>query len=626
MIEKQNDKFSLRKYAAVGLCGVALGGVYMANTSGTAHAAEVTDANKTTQASQTAQKVENAIPDKDKNVIENKHFDQTVEYKNKENDQKLSQDNKQTVDIKGYNVKSQVSVNYHDATEDKDLATDTVNGYVGSKVNYDINKNLDLYKQHGYDVQSNNYKDGNYTKDAQKYNVNLTHRQEVKNKKVKTTTRTINYVDQNGQKIAPSTTQAVQFTYSGDLVDMVTGKVVKAGTWSGDQVFEAVKAPEINNYKFTGNADDLAAKTINHDSSDLVVNAVYQLVNNNGANANASANAGGASSSASSSASSNASSSASSSSSSSSDSTVKSGTVVTDPYTPTNKTISMPNSKIIDDLDSKTATVFYDVSVDGKLVKSGVSKDQAKATTHDVASPDIVGYHLVDSKQNTVKGATFGVDDKDTNKITTIYYAKDNKETGTSVTVNKTILNLVKYVTEDGTVVEKDTVEGADGDNIKVKAPDGYHFKDNKTPELKIDSKNPIHTVVVVKDAKSEATPDNNKSDNGSGDNTATNSATVNVPAKSNNNGSANVSAPATTPANTNGNNGVTVSDLGTTTQSTVSNPEPTQVAHVVREVKVGNHDDQDRLPQAGSANPLAAIAMGVASLFSGLGLLVKKH
>ena len=79
MIEKQNDKFSLRKYAAVGLCGVALGGVYMANTSGTAHAAEVTDANKTSQ-TQTAQNTANStIPDKDKNVIENKHFDQTVE-------------------------------------------------------------------------------------------------------------------------------------------------------------------------------------------------------------------------------------------------------------------------------------------------------------------------------------------------------------------------------------------------------------------------------------------------------------------------------------------------------------------------------------------------------------------
>ena len=181
---------------------------------------------------------------------------------------------------------------------------------------------------------------------------------------------------------------------------------------------------------------------------------------------------------------------------------------------------------------------------------------------------------------------------------------------------------MVKYVTEDGTEVKKDTVGGADGDNIKVKAPDGYHFKDNKTPELKIDSKNPVHTVVVVKDAKSEATPDSNKSDNGSNDNTATESATVNVPAKSGNNGSTNVA----TPANASGNNGVTVSDLGTTTSSNVSNPEPTQVAHIVREVKVGNHDDQDRLPQAGSANPLAAIAMGVASLFSGLGLLVKKH
>ena len=183
-------------------------------------------------------------------------------------------------------------------------------------------------------------------------------------------------------------------------------------------------------------------------------------------------------------------------------------------------------------------------------------------------------------------------------------------------------MNLVKYVTEDGTEVKKDTVEGADGDNIKVKAPDGYHFKDNKTPELKIDGKDPIHTVVVTKDDAKPATSDDNESDNGSSDNTATDSATVNVPAKSNNNGSANVA----TPASTNGNNGVTVSDLGTTTQSTVSNPEPTQVAHVVREVKVGNHDDQDRLPQAGGANPLAAIAMGVASLFSGLGLLVKKH
>ena len=59
--------------------------------------------------------------------------------------------------------------------------------------------------------------------------------------------------------------------------------------------------------------------------------------------------------------------------------------------------------------------------------------------------------------------------------------------------------NTVKYVDENGNVITTDEVSGKIGDKIPVALPDGYHFKDGKTPNLVISS-DAVQIVNIVKD------------------------------------------------------------------------------------------------------------------------------
>lgn len=87
----------------------------------------------------------------------------------------------------------------------------------------------------------------------------------------KTITRTINYIDGQGQSLRPSVIQTVTFTRT-KYTDAVTGEVTY-GNWSSDQSFEAVESPVLKGY--TADKTVIAAQTINGDSQDLSFTVKY---------------------------------------------------------------------------------------------------------------------------------------------------------------------------------------------------------------------------------------------------------------------------------------------------------------------------------------------------------------
>lgn len=97
----------------------------------------------------------------------------------------------------------------------------------------------------------------------------------------KDVTRTIKFVDENGNTVATSVTQTVHFTESG-VIDKVTGKWITPLTWSSDQSVAEVKVPEvINGYKVKSIDKDYTdltkvdSVTLKHGDSDYTVTVTY---------------------------------------------------------------------------------------------------------------------------------------------------------------------------------------------------------------------------------------------------------------------------------------------------------------------------------------------------------------
>ena len=140
--------------------------------------------------------------------------------------------------------------------------------------------------------------------------------------------------------------------------------------------------------------------------------------------------------------------------------------------------------------DKDIANIVKFVDGDGNEVSHTVVSGKT-GDKHNVKVPD--GYHT--KKQSHSVNVT--IDDQKTEQIFTVI--KDQSETGTPVTSDKDVLNVINYVDENGKTVKTDKVTGQDGDSITLSAPDGYHFV-GQTPVLKINSSTPVQVVEVVAD------------------------------------------------------------------------------------------------------------------------------
>ena len=95
----------------------------------------------------------------------------------------------------------------------------------------------------------------------------------------KDVTRTITYVDNNGNKLHDSVEQTAHFTGTG-VIDNVTGKWVTPITWNGNGDLSGQNTPVIDGYHVTsvsrdGDGNNVAKVTVNHGDSDYTVVVTY---------------------------------------------------------------------------------------------------------------------------------------------------------------------------------------------------------------------------------------------------------------------------------------------------------------------------------------------------------------
>ncbi len=203
-------------------------------------------------------------------------------------------------------------INYIDDTTGKTIASDSVTGNSGEKINYStVNKILNFTKQ-GYELVTDGYPaDSTFDNDDttdQNFTVHLKHRLTPVNPTDpqtpgapinpdepngpkwptstnynKTVNETISYVDQNGHTVAKQHTDSVNFTRTV-VVDNVNGEVITSGAgttaWTatnGDTTFDAVVSPVVQGY-VADKAQTAAVTGLNADSADVNETVKYTKV------------------------------------------------------------------------------------------------------------------------------------------------------------------------------------------------------------------------------------------------------------------------------------------------------------------------------------------------------------
>ncbi|MCC4347454.1 MucBP domain-containing protein [Limosilactobacillus reuteri] len=95
----------------------------------------------------------------------------------------------------------------------------------------------------------------------------------------KEVTRTIQYVDENGNTVSSSVEQPVNFTAQG-VLDKVTGQWITPLTWSGSQAVAGVKTPVVEGYHVVnvdrdGDGNNVAGVTLTHENDSYTVTVKY---------------------------------------------------------------------------------------------------------------------------------------------------------------------------------------------------------------------------------------------------------------------------------------------------------------------------------------------------------------
>ena len=112
------------------------------------------------------------------------------------------------------------------------------------------------------------------------------------------------------------------------------------------------------------------------------------------------------------------------------------------------------------------------------------------------------GYHVADGQLPTL---TISDGAK---SVQTVHVIKDQHNTDNPIVDHKDVLNIIKYIDENGNVVKTDTVTGHVGDPITITIPDGYHVAGGNIPILTIgDGAKSVQTVHVIKDQHNTDNP-----------------------------------------------------------------------------------------------------------------------
>lgn len=170
-------------------------------------------------------------------------------------------------------AEQKAQITFIDDTLDKVLTTQDANGKFGEVIVFDqLDETLAEYLDAGYTLVSNDFNGQSYkANDAENnYVVHLTHGiDDVSEDKI--ITRTINYVDNDGNVLKDPVTQTVTLTRSGSK-DKVTGEI----TWNDWSVgsYDAVKSPLIDGYN-EPNVLEVPQADVSSDDEDSVVNVVY---------------------------------------------------------------------------------------------------------------------------------------------------------------------------------------------------------------------------------------------------------------------------------------------------------------------------------------------------------------
>ncbi|WP_429971685.1 mucin-binding protein [Fructilactobacillus sp. Tb1] len=192
------------------------------------------------------------------------------------------------------------TVNYVDQDGNGTLATNTLNGLAGDKNDYSTADEKDALEKQGYEVVSDGYPAGsNFDGTDTTYQVTLKHAiktvtpDDPQNEGTiipgtdqkypagvsesdlnKTITRTIHFVDKNGNQLKPDETQTVTYSRTAE-VDEVTGKVTY-GPWNvsnGSASYPAAPAPAIAGY--TPSVDNIDENDFTPESADSDTTIVY---------------------------------------------------------------------------------------------------------------------------------------------------------------------------------------------------------------------------------------------------------------------------------------------------------------------------------------------------------------
>lgn len=173
-------------------------------------------------------------------------------------------------------VEQKAQITFIDDTLDKVLTTQDANGKFGDVIVFDqLDETLAEYLDAGYILASNDFNGQSYkANDAENnYVVHLTHGiDEVSEDRI--ITRTINYVDNDGNVLKDPVTQTVTLTRKGSK-DKVTGEI----TWNAWSVgsYDAVKSSLIDGYN-EPNVLEVPQADVSSDDEDSVVNVVYTAV------------------------------------------------------------------------------------------------------------------------------------------------------------------------------------------------------------------------------------------------------------------------------------------------------------------------------------------------------------
>lgn len=163
----------------------------------------------------------------------------------------------------------------------------------------------------------------------------------------------------------------------------------------------------------------------------------------------------------------------------------------------------------INDDNTDGAKIYYDIVVNGQIVKSGLTPDEAQVEFHNVNSPTLKGYHLVDTKQAQTGQNKVGLTTP--NKTVTVYYVGDTQHATVNY-LDQDAQNKVVATSGDLTGKTKQDIKYSTKADLQKLIDQGYELvKDNFPNGVKFDDDDTVNQVytVVVKHGHVVITPDN---------------------------------------------------------------------------------------------------------------------